>query len=441
MSWDEEQAGQVVRRVLTQVPVPPTKVDVGAVLGAGRRAERRRRRLTVALAAGAVLAVGVSSAAVLGRGDHDRGLAPVTDRSPEVLPSPTVVPVTVTLSKDAAPCTYEQFRVPKEVWFPRVQAADPTGRFLVGAAHVTNKLADQDRGYLVLWDGGEPSLFEAPKAIMVQPVAVNAVGLVVGYSHAGNDKPSLPWAYQEGRLRNLVLPAGYDGGQPVAVNDQGDILGVAHDSARRVEVPVVWSADPDEPLRVFGKPAGYRLFGWAADGTIVGMESPPRPGAEAVQKLKLWRPDGSTAVRPVPAGWAAGDVSLRGDWVAGIVPGATVKQRGRPATTAKSPPAVWNVRTGELFVYQGLDTRNHFSLVTDPRGRLLVGIPGGGWRLVERDGTARPVPLPPGADPEYGPQPVLIDDKGTIHGAVHPTSSPQDGRERRQEQPTSWRCG
>ncbi|WP_200210170.1 hypothetical protein [Micromonospora coerulea] len=435
MSWDEEQAGQVVRRALTLAPVPPTGVDVGAVLRAGRRAERRRRRLTVALAAVAVLAVGGGSAVVLDSVHHDRSL-PVTGRSPEVLPPPTVVPVTVTLSKDSAPCVYEQFPVPKEVWFPTVQAADPTGRFLVGTAGVSNKATDRDRAYLVLWDQGDPSLFELPKAVRVEPIAVNASGLVVGVRYPGNGKPGLPWAYQDEKLRNLTLPSGYDGGQSSAVNDRGDILGGAYDSARRVGVPVIWPAG-NGPPQVLGKPAKYRMFGWTADGTIVGMERDPHAGVKAEQKLRLWRPDGSTAVRTAPADWAPGsprgEVALRGDWVAGIVPGATVKQRGRPATTAKSPPAVWNVRTGELVVYQGLDTRNHYSVVTDPQGRLLVGVPGGGWRMVERDGTARPVPLPPNAHPEYGPQPVLIDDLGTIYGAVREEPAGQN-------RPTVWRC-
>ncbi|WP_446217333.1 hypothetical protein [Micromonospora sp. IBHARD004] len=432
MSWDEERAGKAVRRVLTRAPVPPSGVDVGAVLRSVRRADRRRRRLTVALAAVAVLAVGGGSVVVLGRDGRGHGLAPVTGRPSakptETRPAPTVVPVTVTMSGTAASCTFEQYPVPQEAWFPRVVAADASGRILIGTAGVSNKAVDRLRSYLVRWVRGEPSLHELPKRVPFTPIAVNASGLVVGWGDADDNKPGVPRLYQDGQLSDLRLPPGYDGGRALAVNDRGDVLGVAYRATGGA--PVVWSAGSDQPPRVFGAPGSYNVLGWTRDGTIVGIETVQRGGAKTDRKVRLWRTDGSIVVMPAPAGWAPGGLSgdqspLRGDWVAGIIPGT-----GR---SEKSPPAMWNIRTGTLFVYHGLDTRNHFSVVAGPDGRLLVGVPGGGWRLVERDGAARPVPLPAGSNPEYGPQPVLIDDAGSILGAVR-AEPPGENR------PTVWRC-
>ncbi|MGY0004993.1 hypothetical protein [Micromonospora sp. I033] len=430
MTWDEEQAGRAVHRTLTQAPVPPSRVDVGAVLRAGRRDERRRRRLTVALAAVAVLAVGLGSAVTVGRSGPDRGPGEVADRPPEILPTPTVVPVTVTVADAAAPCAYEQYPVPTEAWFPRVTAADPTGRFLAGTAEVSDKLVEQVRSYLVLWDRGRPSLVDVPWA-RAEVTAVNAAGVVVGNGQSPKGRSSVYWVYRDGKVRNLTPPAGYAEARPVAVNDRGDILGTVGSASDRDSALVVWSAGTDGPPQMLGQPEPGRVISWTNDGTVIRFEAESPPGGTA--RIRLLRADGSSAVFPLPAGWSPGSMRfeqspLGGDWLAGIVSGGG----------EKSSPGVLNLRTGQLVVYHGLDTRNHFTVVAGPDGRLLAGVPGQGWRLVERDGTARTVPLPAGANPEYGPQPILLDDAGTIYGAVHPTEpGPRRGV---RDVPTVWRC-
>lgn len=415
MSWDEEQASRVVRRVLTDAPVPPTKVDVGAVLQAGRRSERRRRRLTVALAAVAVLAIGAGSAAVLGRGDHDRSM-PVTGRSPELLPAPTVVPVTVTLSKDPVQCTAEQFPAPKEAYFPRVEVADPTGRFLAGTSAVLNWRTEKMRTYLVLWDRGKPTLYNLSRAYEARVTAVNSAGIAVGTRWDGNARPDAAWVLRDGQVRNLTLPPGYRHVTPLAVNERGDILGQTEDvPGRGSGVPVVWPAGSDGPPRVVGKPGFVQVVGWTADGTIVGFETG--------SLLRLWRADGSSAMSSTPAGWQLNSwTSVRGDWVAGFVPGPNIR---------KPLPAAWNLRTGQVFVYHGLDTIYYFELLVDPSGRLLVGSPHDGWSLVEQDGTARTL-APPAEAKQHPRRPVLIDDTGSIQGAVEKPAG--------QHTPGMWRC-
>ncbi|MET8909397.1 hypothetical protein [Micromonospora sp. NPDC004551] len=433
MTWDEERASRFVRRTLTQAHVPPSRVDVGAVLDAGRRSERRRRRLTVGLAAVAVLVVGLGSTVVVGRSGHDRGLSQVTDRPPEILPTATLVPVTVDIAAGAAaPCRYEQYPVPEEAWFPRVSAADPSGRVLAGRAEVSNKAVEQVRSYLLLWDRGRPSLIDLPEVRGATVNAVNASGVVVGTSRRQDDESRVSWVYRDGRLRHLSPPPGYDQTLPLAVNDRGDILGISS-AVGRGSTPVVWPAGSEGPPRILRGPDRGRVIGWTADGTVVWFVPEPSAGVKVPAEIRFLRADGSSALRPVPAGWSPGSMRfeqlpMRGDWVAGIIPGAG----------EKSPPAVLNLRTGELIVYHGLDTRNHFSVVARPDGGVLAGVPGQGWKLVDRDGTTRSVPLPAGADPEYGPQPLLIDDAGTIHGAVHPADP--GSRRADQDVPTVWRC-
>ncbi|MFI7217851.1 hypothetical protein [Micromonospora maritima] len=439
MAWDEERAATVVRRTLPRMDVPPSRVDLDAVLVAGRRAERRRRRLTVTLAAATVLAVGLGSAAVLGRDGHGRGMDRVTDRPPEILPTPTVVPLTARRSGAPAPCVYQELPAPAGVRLGRVQAADPTGRFVAGTA-VAGGAAGRSASRLVLWDRRQPVLADIPTegGGFTDVVAVNPDGVVVGTTsspEAGRSgrMRSVPWVYREGRVRELAVPAGYDEATVQAVNRRGDVLGLAQILASRTSAVVVWPAGTDGAPRMLNDGVAGRVIGWGDDGTVVTVGPADPAGQTASRELLLLRADGTRVVLPLPSGWAPGTswgdrMPMRGDWLGGILPGAT----------EKSPPAVLNLRTGQLVVYRGLDTRNHFTVVVGPDGRLLVGEPGTGWKLVEHDGTVRAVPLPPGANPEYGPQPVMVDDTGAIHGTAR--FDDPDPASSRGEQPMTWRC-
>ncbi|WP_431879260.1 hypothetical protein [Micromonospora marina] len=420
MTWDEDRAGAVVRRVLARVDVPPSRVDPAAVVVAARRAERRRRRLTVTLAAATVLAIGLGSAVALGRDGSGRGMDEVVDRpSPrptETRAAPALDQVRVRVSASPADCTTEQYDTPDDAYFPSLGAVDPSGRFLAGTSPVGDWRKKGFRTYLVIWDRGKANLVELSRAFQATVTAINSAGVAAGNRWDGDNRPDVPWAYRDGQVRNLPLPEGYRDVRAVAVDAAGEILGVAGGNGEKA-VLVRWDAAAQTPPRVVTDPFGVFL-GWAPDGTVA--ESVIPTGETAA--VRISRPDGSALVQPAPPGWPLRrDAALQGDWLAGTV---------RGVGTEKSSPAQWNVGTGRLTVFVGLDTHRLDNVSTDRNGRLLVWMPRQDWFLVEPDGTARRIPR--SLTGEGLTRGVLFDDAGRIYGGA----VDENGR----QWPVVWQC-
>ncbi|MEU0077834.1 hypothetical protein ABZY58_08030 [Micromonospora tulbaghiae] len=420
MTWDEDRAGAVVRRALARVEVPPSRVDPGAVLITIRRAERRRRRLTVGIAAATVFAIGLGSAVALGGDGRGRGMDEPVDRpSPgptETRAVPTVDQVRVRVSESPADCTTEQYDTPDDAYFPSLGAVDPSGRFLAGTSPVGDWRRKGFRTYLVIWDRGKANLVELSRAFQATVTAINSAGVAAGNRWDGDNRPDVPWVYRDGQVRNLPLPEGYRNVRAVAVDDAGEILGVAGGNGEKA-VLVRWDAAAQTPPRVVTDPFGTFL-GWAPDGTITDSVSLTRETAA----VRISRPDDGTVVRPAAPGWhSRRDAQLQGNWLAGTVWGIGAE---------KSSPAQWNVRTGRLTVFLGLDTHRLDTVFTDRSGRLLVSTPTRGWFLVEPDGTARPLPKTlTGKGPVWS---LFFDDAGRIYGGA----VDENGR----QWPVVWQC-
>ncbi|MCZ7426796.1 hypothetical protein O7607_13760 [Micromonospora sp. WMMA1949] len=420
MTWDEDRAGAVVRRVLARVDVPPSRVDPAAVVVAARRAEQRRRRLTVTLAAATVLAIGLGSAVALGREGSGRGMDEVIDRpSPgptETRAVPTVDQVRVRVSASPAECTSEQYDTPDDAYFPSLGAVDPSGRFLAGTSPVGDWRKKGFRTYLVIWDRGKANLVELSRAFQATVTAINSAGVAVGNRWDGENRPDVPWVYRDGQVRNLPLPEGYRDVQPVSVDAAGEILGVAVGSDDQA-VLVRWDAAAQTPPRVVADHVG-NFLGRASDGTVIDTVRLAREAGG----IRISRPGGGTVVQPAAPGWHfRRDAPVQGDWLAGTVWGVGAE---------KSSPAQWNVRTGRLTVFLGLDTHRVDTVVTDRNGRLVVSTPRQGWFLVGPDGTARPIPRSLTGERQLWR--ILFDDAGRIYGAAFDESGRQ--------WPVVWQC-
>ncbi|WP_433494503.1 hypothetical protein ACQP26_29130 [Micromonospora sp. CA-248089] len=420
MTWDEDRAGAVVRRVLARVDVPPSRVDPAAVVVAARRAEQRRRRLTVTLAAATVLAIGLGSAVALGRDGSGRGMDEVIDRpSPgptETRAVPTVDQVRVRVSASPAECTSEQYDTPDDAYFPSLGAVDPSGRFLAGTSPVGDWRKKGFRTYLVIWDRGKANLVELSRAFQATVTAINSAGVAVGNRWDGENRPDVPWVYRDGQVRNLPLPEGYRDVQPVSVDAAGEILGVAVGSDDQA-VLVRWDAAAQTPPRVVANHVG-NFLGRASDGTVIDTVRLAREAGG----IRISRPGGGTVVQPAAPDWHfRRDAPVQGDWLAGTVWGVGAE---------KSSPAQWNVRTGRLTVFLGLDTHRVDTVVTDRNGRLVVSTPRQGWFLVGPDGTARPIPRSLTGERQLWR--ILFDDAGRIYGGA----ADESGR----QWPVVWQC-
>ena len=103
---------------------------------------------------------------------------------------------------------------------------------------------------------------------------------------------------------------------------------------------------------------------------------------------------------------------VRGDWVAGIV-----GPRGVPAFPTRV--ARWNIRTGHVSVFTGLDTFAQQNVGVNASGTVVVAtLPYGAVR-VTLDGRVEQLPVPAGAEKKRRDAfAVVISDDGLIAGRV-----------------------
>ncbi|SBT52718.1 hypothetical protein [Micromonospora narathiwatensis] len=300
---------------------------------------------------------------------------------------------------------------------------EPTGRFMAGTGSALNWRTEKSRTYLVIWDRGKPSVTDLSRSYVARVNAVNSAGVAVGTRWDGVNRPNAAWVYRDGQVRNLAMPSGHRQVTPVAINERGDILGMTGLDEADSRALVVWPAGSDESPRVVEEQVHGEILDWAEDGTLtewVILGS----GADVSRAVRVSRPDGSAVVMTAPDGWGMGIARpVRGAWIAGTVPGTGGE---------RTVPALWNTSTNQVFVYHGLDAHHQNTVTVDANGQLLARKPGDGWYLVEQDGTAQPLPLPPGTIRDYGMGPLVIDDEGVIQGSAAGTSG--------ERLPTAWRC-
>jgi uncharacterized membrane protein len=335
-------------RTLDAEPPTPSRVDVERAIAEGRR--RRARR-----GAGYAGAATLTAIVVVGASVAAGGL--FTDTRPDVQPDAGstgvasappayTIPGTPgwTAPSATAPtsCTLDRLPVPDDVPMALTSGADPTGRWIVGRSY-----PKAGSYQAVIWHDGTPTKVAMPGELEESLQDVNSTGTAVGWSFEGTaeDSGPVPYVYRDGEVSRL--PGG-ERGQALAVNDIGAIAG---DSGG---APVVWPSATEEPTRL-PLPAGVSTGGATAideDGTVVGNVNDERP--------YVWFADGTHRELPLPtldgAPASSGLVfSVRNGWATGLAnTGSDTGVKGAEGT----PTAVrWNVRTGEVRVFDELDVR------------------------------------------------------------------------------------
>lgn len=317
---------QRLRTRLEAVDVPPTSVEVAAVIRAGRRIAVRRRATQaaggVALVASVLLAVpailsrvGVQPAVQVGK-TADR-----TSTAPSTGPARTTAP-----ASSVASCQMTKLPVPSGMTDATADAVDPTGRYAVGNSTVGEDFR------AILWTGGQPRALPL-KGKSVQATAVNASGVVVGIVTNAPTQESV-FRYENGAYTMLQAPRGNWNPFPSpAINAAGDVV-VNVEPIGNVEgkgsIALLWKAGSTIAVKL-PLPAGANVFAIEDDGTLVGTTYKDGVGVAGY----AWDQRGGGRKLAEPAGQTTAAYAARGDWAAGGV---------WPAMSA----ALWNLRTGAV---------------------------------------------------------------------------------------------
>ncbi|GAB3968454.1 hypothetical protein [Plantactinospora veratri] len=298
-------------------------------------------------------------------------------------PAGTVAP---SASPATAACTLEHLPLPAGATSGAVLAGSPNGRHLVGSF--------QRPGIANLpawWQEGR--LRSVPVEADAIARDVNDNGVVVG-SATGSNGQDAPWAYVDGKLVWLPVPAGYTGGTAQGINARGEVAGTLFG---RPERAVVWrDLAGSVRMEVLPAPAdGAFATGIADSGVVIG-------GLHKAGLPYRWDVEGRGSVLPLPAGTDLGSVhGIRGRWAQGT----GSKSNGAPALGTGAPmPVLWDLETGTATIVGSdhpgavnvhgllvLNRREGEVLLRDPDGnqRKLPGAEG--WRYqggtVNDDGT------------------------------------------------------
>lgn len=234
-----------------------------------------------------------------------------------LLAAPAAVQV-ATASPDAAPptsCEIERLPEPSGAHESTVAGADPAGRYMVGRDYNPEQFSVRQA---LIWDNDSGT---------VQPVdipgradqlkAVNSSGVAVGWSFEGSSSYATPWEYRDGELSRL---AGIESGNPMAINERGDIVGYQETGTSRVE-PVIWRAGSAK-AEFLPMPAGVHSASaqdLADDGTVIGLDS-----TNVLSRVIVWPTDGAPYFLPLPKNENGtigfpGTIRIAGDTVAASI--------------------------------------------------------------------------------------------------------------------------
>ncbi|MGK5681177.1 hypothetical protein [Actinoplanes sp. URMC 104] len=311
MNEDEQQ----LRDRLEAITPPPSRLEVDALVDAGRRRSFRRRSWQaaggVALATGALVAV---PAVVRG--------------TPTAPPAPVAAPSSSSPASPAAvKCRTTTLRAPTGAKGAAADGVDPTGRYVIGHWFEGQNFRP------ILWTDGVPKALptDAPS---LELSSVNARGVVAGLASEGNRDYVV--RYENGEYTRMRTPTGSWHVYPVPVmNAAGDIVINAEpqgNSGGEGVIALLWKAGAPAAVKL-PLPAGAHVYDITDDGTIVGgiyedgMARVPYAWDEHGNGRRLQSPAGSGSVAYAAAGtWATGGV-----WPAG----------------GDGSPVRWNLTTGK----------------------------------------------------------------------------------------------
>lgn len=289
--------------LLHGVAVPPSRVDVGRAMADGVVRKRRRAILAIGAVAGTVAVAVV--------------VVPAVTTGPQPAPGhirrsdPPAAPLWTN-------CRPEPLPPPAGAERMLLAAIDPSGRYVVARQ-------SDGTGAVILWTDGAASVVDRSGMVVRD---VNRSGMMVG------SKDGRVWLYRDGGWSDLGVS-----GQPWALNDRGDILGVDRD--RRL---VVWPAGHlDRPRILAGGVTNYVVpyYDIADDGTVAAPASDDRP--------RVWAPDGTARELSLLPGLTGGIVTrLNGGWAVGIGHRPDPNRSKLGTAISVEVPLRWRLDTGTV---------------------------------------------------------------------------------------------
>ncbi|GAB4046238.1 hypothetical protein [Catellatospora paridis] len=315
------------RALLNDADVPPTGVDVGRVLHAGRRRARHRSLAGVGGTLAVMLAVAGVVPLTLGPTGGGQSETDPTASGAAATAGPSAGPRTCTVTALAMPAEYQAWQNQPKFQRVEVNTADPTGRYIGGHAVIGQNLIP------ILWTDGVPQVLPIdPTTASID--AINEHGVVVGMASAA----PRPYRYDHGTVTKLLPPPHklFLYPQPY-LNAAGDITMNAKPKAGYDDeagtVVVWWRAGTRVPV-VLPLSENARAQGIGDDGRIVGGTV----GDAGALDAYLWDPRGDGRKLAGPAGTRTNAHAARGEWATG---GAW--RSGQQGPTVM----LWNLRTGE----------------------------------------------------------------------------------------------
>ncbi|MFR9778683.1 hypothetical protein ACL02O_21880 [Micromonospora sp. MS34] len=392
---------QELRDRLRAVDVPASRIEIDALVRAGRRRTFRRRSFQgaggVALATAVLLAV----PSIVTRAGAQPGAAPATGLPAEATASarPTV---TADGSRPAGGltgrCPVVELPVPSGMKDVTAVGVDPAGRYIIGYDVVGQDFRP------VLWTDGKPQALPVP-GTSVELSAVNADGVVVGVVQ--DARQEYVFRYRNGVYTRLRTPQGNWHVYPEpAINATGDVVINAEpqgNSGGKDSIALFWKAGSTTAVKL-PLPDGANVFGITDDGTIVGTMYRNGIGIAAY----AWDRQGNGRKLKAPDGETAAGYAVRGGWATGGL---------WPSHSA----ARWNLRTGEVT-----------QLAADGPGEAVNAA---GWVVVNgsvlRDGDAAELEVPDGQTSLAR----AVSDTGMVVGQAR-----AGGRTGENLGPRAWRC-
>jgi hypothetical protein len=270
-----------VRGWLATAETPDFRLDLRHTVATGREKARQRRirRVAGTVALGLAAIVAVPGAIAIANRDRTDSLPddPAASASASASGAPATIP-------DAGPgaCRYHLLPVPddpavKELKDPMtfVVDADPTGRWAVGVV----ASGDRKTQLMVLWENGRARMMP-PETKNGHPIAVNEQGQVLGKSGLNEYGAVGSWVYRNGSFDRLGIPPAYSGHDLNGINAAGDVLGyVVYHQAGAADLQsrvAVWKAGNLSTPELLPNPrnALWSAESFGSDGKILGNIQP-----------------------------------------------------------------------------------------------------------------------------------------------------------------------
>ncbi|WP_327011408.1 hypothetical protein OHA72_31445 [Dactylosporangium sp. NBC_01737] len=349
--------------ILTDEPVPASRVRVDDVIAGGRARVRRRRGIVAGVCAAVLVLATVAGVAV----GAPRGGPAHPDPAPPPVPS---------VSAHPSGCTVTTIDVGGDIGG---LFTAPDGRHLAFSRA-------PDPGLLILYRDGAV-VREYHTGERFQTTALNTAGIAVGMQ--GDD------AYRttaDGAVVTLPRPSGALRVVAYGINAAGDIVGEAWMPGKKFRA-VLWRHTALDVPVLLPTPSGKSssASGITDDGRVIGdIDQGAIP--------YLWNADGTGATLPTPPGMPGGrPLQIAGDWITGMVNYLSIKDfdpvTGHRTGAGNPKPARWHLSAGTVEPLETTDVFNGSGRITAD-GTLVIN------RFTDaafwNGGTMIPLPAPPG---------------------------------------------